>query len=78
MQPIAALNLRFSGAPQCDGDGPSPIAESMPSLFRFLIVVAVLSALVYGAMLALVASVQPVPRPMEQAIPASKLNPPKP
>ncbi len=50
----------------------------MPSLIRFLIVVAVLAALVYGAMLALVASVQPVPRPMEQAIPTSKLNPPRP
>ncbi len=50
----------------------------MPSLFRFLIVVAVLAALTYGAMLALVAFVQPVPRPMEQAIPAAKLNPPRP
>ena len=50
----------------------------MPSLFRFLIVCAVLVALVYGAMLALVAFVQPVPRPMEQAIPLSKLNPPRP
>lgn len=50
----------------------------MPSLIRFLIVVAVLAALAYGAMLALVTYVQPVPRPMEQAIPAAKLNPPKP
>lgn len=50
----------------------------MPSLIRFLIVVAVLVALVYGAMLALVGFVQPVPRPMEQAIPAAKLNPAKP
>ena len=50
----------------------------MPSFFRFLIVVAVLAALAYGAMLALVASDQPVTRPMEQAIPAAKLNPPKP
>lgn len=50
----------------------------MPSLFRFLIVVAALAALAYGAMLALVTFVQPEPRPMEQAIPAAKLNPPKP
>ena len=49
----------------------------MPSLFRFLIVVAVLSAAVYGAMLALVTFVEPVQRPMEQAIPSAKLNPPK-
>ena len=51
--------------------------QPMPSLVRFLIVVGVIVALVYGAMLALVAFVEPVPRPMEQAIPASKLNPPK-
>ena len=49
----------------------------MPSLVRFLIVVGALAALVYGAMLALVAFVEPVPRPMEQAIPAAKLNPPR-
>ena len=47
----------------------------MPSLFRFLIVVGVLAAAVYGAMLALATLVEPVPRPMEQAIPAAKLNP---
>lgn len=50
----------------------------MPSLIRFLIVVAVLAALVYGAMLALVAAVEVAPRPMEQVIPSAKLNPPKP
>ena len=49
----------------------------MPSLVRFLIVVGVIVGLVYAAMLALVAFVEPVPRPMEQAIPAAKLNPPK-
>lgn len=49
----------------------------MPSLFRFLIVVGVLVAVVGGAMLALATFVEPVPRPMEQAIPSAKLNPPK-
>ena len=49
----------------------------MPSLVRFLIVIAVLAALAYGAMLALVTFVEPVPRPMEQAVPAAKLNPQK-
>ena len=49
----------------------------MPSLIRFLVIVAVLAALVYGAMLALVTSVEVVPRPMEQAIPAARLNPPR-
>ncbi len=50
----------------------------MPSLLRFLTVVVVLAALVYGAMLTLVSVVEPVARPMEQAIPAAKLNPPRP
>ena len=49
----------------------------MPSLFRFLVLVGVLAALVVGAMLALATFVAPVPRPMEQAIPSSKLNPPR-
>ena len=47
----------------------------MPSLVRFLIVVGLIVAAVYGAMLALVAFVEPVPRPMEQAIAAARLNP---
>ncbi|HWG04477.1 MAG TPA: histidine kinase [Beijerinckiaceae bacterium] len=46
----------------------------MPTLFRFLFVVGVLAALVYGAMLALVTFVQPQPREMTQTVPASKLN----
>ncbi len=46
----------------------------MPSLFRFLLLVAVLAALVYGAMLALVSFVQVTPRPMEQVVPAARLN----
>ena len=58
-------------------DHTPPAAGSMPSLLRFLTVVVVLAALVYGAMLALVSVVEPVPRPMEQAIPAAKLNPPR-
>ena len=49
----------------------------MPSLVRFLIVIVALAAVAYGGMLALVAFVEPVPRPMEQAIPAAKLNPPR-
>ena len=57
--------------------GPSSAVEPMPSLVRFLIVIVALAALAYGAMLALVTFVEPVPRPMEQAIPASKLNPQK-
>jgi hypothetical protein len=43
-------------------------------LFRFLLVVALLAGLVYGAMLALVTFVQVTPRPMEQEIPSARLN----
>ena len=46
----------------------------MPSLFRFLFVVAVLGGIVFGAMLALVAFVEPQQRDMTQTLPASKLN----
>lgn len=46
----------------------------MPSLVRFLVVIGVLAALVYGAMIALVSFVTPQPREMTQTIPASRLN----
>lgn len=46
----------------------------MPSLVRFLVVVAVLAGLVYGVMLLLVTFVDVTPRPMEEVVPASRLN----
>ena len=46
----------------------------MPSLFRFLLVVGVLGGLVWGAMQALVAVVEPQQREMRHSLPASKLN----
>lgn len=46
----------------------------MPSLFRFLAVVAVLGGLVYGGMIALVTFVEPQPREITQTIPANKLG----
>lgn len=46
----------------------------MPSLFRFLFIVAVLAVLVYGGMRALVTFVEPQPREMVQAIPPARLN----
>ncbi len=46
----------------------------MPSLIKFLVVVAILAGLVYGGMVALVTFVEVKPRPMEQAIPSAKLN----
>ena len=46
----------------------------LPSLFRFLFIVAVIAGLVYGAMVALVTYVQVHPREMTQTVPASKLS----
>jgi hypothetical protein len=46
----------------------------VPSLFRFLFVVALLAGLVWGGMIALVAFVTPTPREMTQTVPASRLN----
>ncbi|HKH80153.1 MAG TPA: hypothetical protein VKA03_00795 [Methylovirgula sp.] len=46
----------------------------MPSLFRFIVTVGLLVALVYGAMLALVTFVTPEPHEITQTLPASRLN----
>jgi uncharacterized membrane protein YdfJ with MMPL/SSD domain len=46
----------------------------LPSLLRFLVIVGILAALVYGGMIALVTFVEPQPREMTQTLPASKLN----
>jgi len=47
----------------------------MPSLIRFLVVIAVLAGIVFGAMLALTIFVEPTPREMTVRIPPNKLNP---
>ena len=47
----------------------------MPSLFRFLFVLGMIAALIYGGMIALVAYVQVQPREMTQPVPIPK--PPK-
>ncbi len=46
----------------------------MPSLLRFLIVLAVLGGLVWAAMQALVTFVEPQQRDMSQTIPANRFN----
>lgn len=46
----------------------------MPSLIRFLVVVAVLAGLVWGAMVALVTFVEPQPREMTQTVPSSHFS----
>ena len=47
-------------------------AHAMPSLFRFLTVVAVLGGLVYGAIFALANFVNPKPREMTVSVPPDK------
>jgi hypothetical protein len=50
----------------------------LPSLFRFLFVVALLAALVYGGMLALVAFVKVQPREITQTVTLPKAPAPVP
>ncbi|PWV98123.1 hypothetical protein DFR52_105101 [Hoeflea marina] len=47
----------------------------MPSLFRFLVLCALLAGIVYGVMFALVLYVQPTERDITIRIPTEKLNP---
>jgi len=49
----------------------------MPTLFRFLTIIAVIVGLAYGAMYALVTFVKPNKGEMTERIPVEKLNPPK-
>lgn len=47
----------------------------MPTLFRFLAVVAILAGLAFAAMFALATFVEPTPREMSVTIPNTKLQP---
>lgn len=47
----------------------------MPTLFRFLFVVALLGGLAYAGMWALATFIEPQPREISVTIPASKLPP---
>lgn len=47
----------------------------MPSLFRFLAVIAVLGGVVYGGMWALATFVEPKPRDMSVTVPADRMQP---
>jgi hypothetical protein len=46
----------------------------LPSLLRFLAIIAMTVGVVYGAMVAIVAAVQPTPREMSFTIPPQRLN----
>lgn len=47
----------------------------MPSLIRFVVFCAVIAGLVYGAMFALTAYVEPTPREITIRVPTEKVNP---
>jgi hypothetical protein len=47
----------------------------MPTLFRFLFVLAVIGGVIYGGMLALVYLVEPSERDVTVRIPSERLNP---
>ncbi len=47
----------------------------MPTLFRFVAILAILGGLVLGGMIALITFVKPEPREMIETIPPSRLQP---
>ena len=47
----------------------------MPSLIRFLVIVGLIAAAIYGSMVALVMFVEPNPREMSVRIPNERLQP---
>jgi len=53
----------------------SRVSFAVPTLFRFVVFLALLGGLVLGGMVALVTFVQPVPREMVEIVPPAKLLP---
>ena len=53
---------------------PNLLEISVPTLFRFLFVIAILAGLVYAAMFALATLVEPEPREMTITLPNSRLS----
>lgn len=47
----------------------------MPTLFRFLFILAVIAGIIYGSMLALVFLVEPRERDVTVRVPSERLNP---
>ncbi len=64
--------LAFAGSVVDTGHEPVPRAI-VPTLFRFLFVLAVLAGLAFAAMFALATLVEPQPREMSVTIPSSRL-----
>lgn len=67
---------RFGNNRLCPESGR--IAEDrrpVPTLFRFIALLAVIGGLIFGGMVALVTFVQPEPREMVEIVPPAKLQP---
>lgn len=47
----------------------------MPTLFRFLLILAVIAGIIYGSMVALVVLVEPRERDVTVRVPSERLNP---
>lgn len=60
---------RFNGCEARKG------GRDLPTLFRFLAILAILGGIVLGGMVALVTFVEPQPREMSETIPPGKLQP---
>ena len=67
--------LAFVPPPCWNRPQDTPKEPSVPTLLRFLFVVAVLAGLGFAAMFALATLVEPEPREMTVTIPASRLPP---
>jgi hypothetical protein len=50
----------------------------MPTLFRFLFILALIAGVIYGGMVALVVLVEPREREITVRVPSERLNPPAP
>lgn len=68
---LGCIPARFARYPW---QGSCQRVHSLPSLLRFLAIVAAIVALAYGAMVAVVSFVTPQPREMTYTIPAQRLN----
>ncbi len=70
--PYASVVLAFRRAPCCKRRQRQRVAF-VPTVFRFLIVVAILAGLAFAGMFALATLVEPQPREMTVTIPNSRL-----
>ena len=73
--PVGSGGLRLDLRGSRQDKGNRADWRTMPSFIRFLVVVALIAAAVYGGMLALTIWVEPNPREMSVRVPAERLQP---